>query len=187
MFPGPGRWFWMGCKPNSVCAACATERIICLSGHTRNRFRFAELGAGRSSVSYSTLHRMGFSVPRCLRFERCALTAPFHPYPGGVAVVGAVSSLWHFPSGRLAPSSPACISGAWPELRGIPPCGVRTFLPPLRESDSPPFQNQIQSTASAQGYKHAHSLRLSNGACRWPSLGNSGKSSCLSWGLSASR
>ena len=27
-------------------------------------------------------------------------------------------------------------------LRGIAPCGVRTFLPAKRRSDSPPFQNR---------------------------------------------
>src|ERR1017187_5153964 len=41
---------------------------------------FTPRGAGRSSVSYLALHPMGFSVPRRLRFARCALTAPFHPY-----------------------------------------------------------------------------------------------------------
>jgi hypothetical protein len=36
------------------------------------------------------------------------------------------------------------VSPAKPELRGIAPCSVRTFLPPgsRRKSDPPPFQNQ---------------------------------------------
>jgi len=45
------------------------------------RFAFAKPGAGRSGIPYLALHLMGFSVPRRLRFARCALTAPFHPYP----------------------------------------------------------------------------------------------------------
>ena len=44
------------------------------------RFAFAKPGAGRSVVPYLALHPMGFSVPRRLRFERWALTPPFHPY-----------------------------------------------------------------------------------------------------------
>ena len=44
------------------------------------RLAFAKPGAGRSGVPYLALHPMGFSVPRRLRFERCALTAPFHLY-----------------------------------------------------------------------------------------------------------
>lgn len=71
-----------GCKPSSVCPAdCpAGERTIYLSSHTRNPFRFRETRAGRSGVPYLALLPMGFSVPRCLRFGRCAFTAPFHPY-----------------------------------------------------------------------------------------------------------
>jgi len=41
--------------------------------------------------SYLVLHQMGFTLPRLLPNARCALTAPFHPYPK------AVSFLWHFP------------------------------------------------------------------------------------------
>jgi hypothetical protein len=32
---------------------------------------------------YLVLLRVGFTLPRPLRAERCALTAPFHPYPSG--------------------------------------------------------------------------------------------------------
>ena len=49
--------------------------------------------------------------------ERCALTAPFHPYPALTCL--AVCSLLHFPSRHRA--SP---------LASMPPVGVRTFLPP---------------------------------------------------------
>ena len=64
------------------------------------RCTFAQLGAGRSRIPYLALHRTGFSVPRCLRFARCALTAPFHPYPRTCAR-GRFNFLWHFPSKSL--------------------------------------------------------------------------------------
>src|SRR5580658_5540757 len=36
---------------------------------------------------YLVLLRVGFTLPAALRQQRCALTAPFHPYPGrGLAV-----------------------------------------------------------------------------------------------------
>jgi len=60
------------------------------AANTRNPFRCAERGAGRSEVPYLALHPMGFSVPPRLRLERWALTPPFHPYPALVAEAGAV-------------------------------------------------------------------------------------------------
>ena len=75
--------FWKGCKPNSVCPACARERIICLSGQYPKPGQLAPtLERAAPKVSYWTLHPMGFSVPPRLRLERWALTPPFHPYPG---------------------------------------------------------------------------------------------------------
>ena len=91
------------------------------------RFAFAKAGAGRSGIPYLALHPMGFSVPRCLRFARCALTAPFHPYPrllrnaGGLIFCGTVRQKVFQPSARVYPRR---LSG----LRGIAPFGVRTFL-----------------------------------------------------------
>ena len=90
---------------------------------------FPRLGASRPGVPYLALHPMGFSVPRRLRFARCALTAPFHPYR---TVAGpAVSSLWHCPSNGLPAVLPRVSQPNKPGLRGIAPCGVRTFLPRL--------------------------------------------------------
>ena len=45
---------------------------------------------------YLVLLRVGFALPAALLRRRCALTAPFHPYPGVAAE--AVCFLWHFPS-----------------------------------------------------------------------------------------
>ena len=72
---------------------------------------------------------MGFAVPRCLRVERWSLTPPFHPYPnscepGRYILCGTFrrdASRRHLP--RVSPTES--------ELRGIAPCGVRTFLPRL--------------------------------------------------------
>ena len=75
------KWFWKGCKPNFVCALAGGENHLSQQPVPETRFAFAEPGAGRSGVSYLALHPMGFSVPPRLRLERCALTAPFHPYP----------------------------------------------------------------------------------------------------------
>ena len=68
-------WFQEGDKPNFVYPDKSGERIIYLSGPTRNHDR-----AGSSEVPYLALHPMGFTVPRGLLLERWALTPPFHPY-----------------------------------------------------------------------------------------------------------
>jgi hypothetical protein len=136
----------------------AVSRILSSPGSRRNGenhlsqqpvpetcFTFAKRGAGRSSVSYLALHPMGFSVPRRLRFARCALTAPFHPYLRLLRDTGGLFSV------ALSVGTPRGVTARmYPNLselglRGIAPFGVRTFLPrsALRnESDSPPFQNQ---------------------------------------------
>src|ERR1700745_726756 len=66
--------------------------------------------AGTSSCAaeippYLVLLRVGFALPATLLPRRCALTAPFHPYP----VSGAVCFLWHFPYARLEPGGPDVI------------------------------------------------------------------------------
>src|SRR6185437_12781941 len=77
-------------------------------------------------VSYLALHPMGFSVPRRLRFARCALTAPFHHHRRFAPV--AVCFLWHFPSKSFSTFRPRVSQSNGLELRGIAPFGVRTFL-----------------------------------------------------------
>ena len=98
---------------------------------------------------------MGFSVPPRLRWERWALTPPFHPYRSPCKhEPTAVYFLWHYPSGCLAASLPACI------LRRIARQVTRhralrcsDFPPPPslpRRSDSPPFQNREQYSVQAR-------------------------------------
>jgi len=50
-------------------------------GPTRN----ACLALGLRFPPYLVLLRVGFTLPPALQTERCALTAPFHPYPGADA------------------------------------------------------------------------------------------------------
>ena len=57
---------------------------------------------------YLVLLRVGFAVPRALLRERCALTAPFHPYLG-LLTAEAVCSLLRFPSNGLEPAIPDVI------------------------------------------------------------------------------
>jgi len=69
---------------------------------------------------------MGFSLPRRLHDARCALTAPFHPCRNSCEPRRS-AFLWHYPSAGLSTFCPR-VSPAKPELRGIAPDGVRTFL-----------------------------------------------------------
>ena len=54
----------------------------------------------------------------------------FSPLPVSLAKLRRFKFLWHCPSASLAAWPPACIPEQ-PGLRGIAPCGVRTFLPRL--------------------------------------------------------
>src|SRR5665213_3970382 len=110
-------------------APCGGENHLSQRPIPETRFTFAKLGAGRSGVSYLALHPMGFSVPRRLRFARWSLTPPFHPCR--LKRTAAVCFLWHFPSAGLAAGRPRVSQSHGLELRGIAPCGVRTFLPRL--------------------------------------------------------
>ena len=82
--------------------------------------RARSIGPTARLPPYLVLLRVGFTMPPPLPPERCALTAPFHPYSGN-----------EFPeryvfcgTGRLRALKPASRT-----LSGTLPCGVRTFLP----------------------------------------------------------
>jgi hypothetical protein len=135
------------------------SRILCLCGHSSRRrvaadahqrptrrfrqgleppgragqARNASLALGSRIPPYLVLLRVGFTLPPALQPERCAFTAPFHPYPGtetepaGQAqpavsgspatglfrgsrgVAEAVSFLWHWPSASLEARIPDVI------------------------------------------------------------------------------
>jgi hypothetical protein len=57
----------------------------------------ALLPAGRFPP-YLVLLRVGFTLPPALPTERCALTAPFHPYPGGTGRPGEPEEPFRKPS-----------------------------------------------------------------------------------------
>src|SRR5262249_55385523 len=97
-------------------------------------------------LPYLVLLRVGFALPRTLLCGRCALTAPFHPYPGGRFSEGSATACACFApasgSGEpaLAVRSPGryvfcgtfrrtCLSTPSRTLSGTLLCGVRTFLP----------------------------------------------------------
>ena len=90
-----------------------------------------ETEAGRFVVPYLALLPMGFSMPRRLLDGRWALTPPFHPYLRDRSRDGGLFSV------ALSVGEPfGCSSRVYPgpqgaRLRGIAPCGVRTFLPRL--------------------------------------------------------
>jgi hypothetical protein len=72
-------------------------------------------GTGDPRLPYSVLLRMGFTVPSPSPERRCALTAPFHPYPPTTG--GRSAFCGTFPRVATAGRYPACC-----------PSGVRTFL-----------------------------------------------------------
>src|SRR5437879_7072873 len=67
--------------------------------------------------SYLVLLRVGFAMPAPLLERRCALTAPFHPYPCGRYIFCGTFR------------QPA-LKSASRTLSGTLLCRVRTFLPP---------------------------------------------------------
>jgi len=103
------------CKPNFVSRRTGTAIIplvpTLLSGssdlpesHLPPRKPGAALRSGPLLLSYLVLLRVGFTVPPTSLSGRCALTAPFHPYPvPGRQQSGkdrAVYFLLHFPCRR---------------------------------------------------------------------------------------
>ena len=110
------------CKPNSVVCGHSSRRRVAADVHQRPTRRFRQLlepperiGPMRSAAwlfskrfpPYLVLLRVGFTLPPALPPGRCALAAPFHPYPG--AGVSATASLPGKPanSGIAFPGRPS--------------------------------------------------------------------------------
>src|ERR1019366_7394246 len=152
----PSKFSKRTCKPNSVVCGHSSRRRVAADVHQRPTRRFRQLleppgragSARHASLTpgprippYLVLLRVGFTLPRTLLHERCALTAPFHPYlstgtsrpgvsPSGCSgethilrsgVAKAVYFLWHWPSMSIETHVP----------------GV-TWHTTLRSSDFPP-------------------------------------------------
>jgi hypothetical protein len=104
--PRAGPKFWQtACKPNSVEDGHSSRRRIAARAPqrpTRGSWRAGPVrrhGLRRSIPAYLVLLRVGFTLPSTLQPKRCALTAPFHPYPAFAN--RAVCFLWHLPSRSL--------------------------------------------------------------------------------------
>ena len=96
---------------------------------------------GSPLVPYLVLLRVGFTLPPRLPEERCALTAPFHPYPGGCrGGVFSVALSVNYPL-RVAPRP----------LAGTLPCGDRTFLPAIMARRLPVRRTQVDSSTTPFG------------------------------------
>src|SRR5258708_38136136 len=78
------------------------------------------------------LLRVGCAVPAALLSRRCALTAPFHPYPGVAAE--AVYFLRHFPSTGLEPGLPDVIRHTALRSSDFPPPSLDATRAALRSS-----------------------------------------------------
>ena len=99
-------------------------------------------GAGHASspvggvLPYLVLLRVGFTLPPVLPPARCALTAPFHPYPASVLAMGV-------PLRGFMPRTSARARGGLLSVAlsvGSRPPGV-TWHPALRSPDFPPPRN----------------------------------------------
>ena len=128
------------CKPNSVEDGHSSRRGIAADVHQRPTRRFPlhrrtdegptwarragtrlqAIGPACGLPPYLVLLRVGFTLPPTLQPERCALTAPFHPYPRACA-------RWRYL--LCGTSRPGALTRRSRTLSGTLPCGVRTFLP----------------------------------------------------------
>ena len=135
------------CKPGSVprsawvrgddhsSRAPVARRLLRPTRAARLETRLADLHPPRRP--YSVLLPVGFAVPLLLPGPRCALTAPFHPYPPKPWRRRAVCFLWHCPWGRprrrlsgtvlpRSPDFPPCLPIRW--LLAERPSGLLTEL-----------------------------------------------------------
>ena len=92
----------------------------------------------KALLPYLVLLRVGFSLPPPLLAARCALTAPFHPYP---ACAGRYVFCGTFRQRRL--------NDAARTLSGTLLCGVRTFLCLPARPDPPPKRTDQRSRAAS--------------------------------------
>ena len=76
-------------KPGSVEGNHSSRAAVAggLKQLTRKRARTYAL------LPYLALLRTGFTLPRLLPAARCALTAPFHPYPDPLGAPGGIFSV----------------------------------------------------------------------------------------------
>src|SRR5262249_13407182 len=124
----PPARFWKGCKPNYVCALASGENHLSQQPvpETCPAERDAERAAPRFPIWPCT--RWGFPCLRDCSWSGGLLPRLFTLASGRNR--RRFYFLWHFPSKGFSAFRPR-VSPAKPGLRGITPCGVRTFLPRL--------------------------------------------------------
>ena len=131
LVPPKLKWFWKGCKPNSVCPDFSGERIICLCSRYPKPVslsRNAERAAPGFPIWPCT--RWGFPC-RVACASRGALLPHLFTLTGPAMRDRRFDFLWHYPSKSLSTFRPRVSQPNEPGLRGIAPFGVRTFLPRL--------------------------------------------------------
>src|SRR5579863_7431489 len=83
----------MACKPGSV-PACAGDDHSSGTFVAERLTRPTRTAAGNNHCRpYSVLLPVGLAMPSSLPKARCALTAPFQPYPATVSAVGGLLSV----------------------------------------------------------------------------------------------
>src|SRR5271170_2873945 len=117
--------FWKGCKPNSVCARTERRESFVCAADTRNLSTFADAERAAPRFPIWPCTRWGFPCR-----VACASRGALLPHLFTLTASNGLRRsdfLWHFPSKSLPTFRPR-VSPAKPELRGITPDGVRTFL-----------------------------------------------------------
>ncbi len=147
------------CKPGSV-PACAVDGYSSgtfvaerLTRPTRATTRKHAFGPKSKCCPYSVLLPVWFALPPPLPAARCALTAPFHPYP-------------HRPKTNWRFAFCGTFPGVAPAGRYPAPClrGARTFLPsrvsPMRRAAIRPSGRQNVTSERQLVKESSRSLQL---------------------------
>ncbi len=135
------KWFWQGCKPNSVCTLAGGEN------HLSKRPIPETCPLSRARSGQLLGFQFGLAPDGVFRAVSLALHAvrsyrTFSPLPPACAR-RRFNFLWHCPSASLPTDRLRVSRPNKPGLRSIAPYGVRTFLYRRTGSDSPPCQNQF--------------------------------------------
>ena len=177
------------CKPNSVVCGHSSRRRVAADTHQRPTRRFRQLleapqrrrpvvgdparaallhradaerrlALSRRFPPYLVLLRVGFTLPRPLQDGRCALTAPFHPYPGGSGRPGEPEGPFRKPSSREARGVAEAVYFLW----HWPSMGFEAHVPDvirhtaLRSSDFPPPETRFPKLPAATARSSCQSL-----------------------------
>ena len=153
------------CKPNSVSRRGGTTVIPLGRASLRDSSDLPGSGGASSRnarrissplLPYLVLLRVGFALPWLLPARRCALTAPFHPYPGKP---GRYIFCGTFRRVDLNPPSQA--------LPGTLLCGVRTFLVPGSKKPCPRPSGPVATVRYYRGFSVETLDSGSENGCRW--------------------